>query len=107
MLPKQVPVAVVTASGLLQKQPVKRKSSAAAKSGAARGSKASATAAEIAIPSGSAAGQHHQDWRTAKAQTNASAVPIGKQLKVSTLLFNNSAYMQELDWELCHPHAWI
>ena len=69
---------------ILQKQPAKRRSSAAAKSGGARGSKATA-AATLATPAGTtvgAAGTIKQDWRTAKVPKAESAVPIGKQLKV-------------------------
>lgn len=70
---------------VLQKQPAKRRSSTAAKAGGARGSRAAA-AVTLATPAGtmaSAAGTSKQDWRTAKVQKAESAVPIGKQLKVS------------------------
>ena len=68
-----------------QKQPAKRRSSAAAKAGGARGSRATAAAATLATSAGtmaSAAWASKQDWRTAKVPTAESAVPIGKQLKV-------------------------
>ena len=68
-----------------QKQPAKRRSSAAAKAGGARGSRATAAAATLATPAGtmaSAPGTSKQDWRTAKVPKAESAVPIGKQLKV-------------------------
>ena len=69
---------------ILQKQPAKRRSSAATKTGGARGIKA-AGAATLATAAGTAAGgtgAGRQDWRTAKVQKAESAVPIGKQLKV-------------------------
>jgi len=68
----------------VQKQPANRKSGAASKAGSGRNSKAPAAAPDTAIPSGPATGQSKQDWRTAKVQKPASAVPIGKQLKVRT-----------------------
>ncbi|DBA91488.1 hypothetical protein WJX77_002507 [Trebouxia sp. C0004] len=64
-----------------KKQPANRKSGAASKASSGRNSKAPAAAPDTAIPSGPATGQNKQDWRTAKVQKPASAVPIGKQLK--------------------------
>ena len=69
----------------VQKQPAKRRSSAAGKGGA-RGSKAAAAATlapSTGVSTGAAAGPSRQDWRTAKVQKSDNAVPIGKQLKVS------------------------
>lgn len=81
---------------LLQKQPAKRRSSAAAKAGGARGSKATAAATLATAPGApaSAAGASKQDWRTAKVQKQ-NAVPIGKQLKVGLYCIT------------CAWHAWV
>ena len=68
----------------VQKQPANRKSGAASKAGSGRNSKPPAAASDTTIPPGPATGQSKQDWRTSKVQKPASAVPIGKQLKVST-----------------------
>ncbi len=68
----------------VQKQPANRKSGAASKAGSGRNSKPPAAAPDTTMPPGPATGQSKQDWRTAKVQKPASAVPIGKQLKVST-----------------------
>ena len=68
----------------VQKQPANRKSGAASKAGSGRNSKPPAAVSDMIMPPGPATGQSKQDWRTAKVQKPASAVPIGKQLKVST-----------------------
>lgn len=64
-----------------KKQPANRKSGAASKAGSGRNSKPPAAVSDMVMPPGPATGQSKQDWRTAKVQKPASAVPIGKQLK--------------------------
>ena len=68
----------------LQKQPAKRKSSAAKAGGARSGKAAVATTLATSAGAGSSAsaGPGRQDWRTAKTQKGERVVPIGKQLKV-------------------------
>ena len=87
----------------MQKQPAKRRSSAAGKAGA-RGSKAAAAAATLVTAAGTSAGAttgpSRQDWRTAKVQKLANAVPIGKQLKVR-LCTSQAMHNLFVPWKCC------